>query len=279
MMTGGMPGELETLVGIIDASLIAKLTATAAVVLFATLIAERASPFVGAMIVALPVSAGPAYVFLAMEHDDAFIASTALTSLAVNAMICPFLLIAAALVRRAGLVVALTAALATWLAGAYAVLHFRPDMITAIAMNVVAFSVCLLLVRPLLKEAILRAARRGFLDLLLRIVAIVCVVAAVIVCGRLLGPEIAGIAAILPIVWLSTSTVIHARLGADACAAILANGIIGMTGFFLALAALATLIVPYGKTVSLSAALAVCIVWNLGLTMWRRSRMRHAPRR
>lgn len=260
---------IETILAVLDTSLVVKLAATAAVVVLATLIAERAGPTIGAVVVALPISAGPAYVFLAIEHDDAFIAGSALTSLAVNAMVCPFLLIGATLVPRVGLIVGLGAALAPWLAGAYAILALGVSLTGAMMLNVVAYGVGLVLVRPLLRQRSVRVGRRGVFDLILRIAAIVLVVGAVIVCGRLLGPEAAGIAAVLPIVWLSTAAVIHARLGPDACAAILANGLSAMIGFILALGALAVLAVPYGKVPALITALGLSVAWNLGLSFAR----------
>jgi hypothetical protein len=259
----------ETVLAVLDLSLAVKLIATVAVVLMATLIAERAGPTIGAVVVALPVSAGPAYVFLAIEHDDAFIAGSALSSLAINAMVCPLLLIGAALIPRIGLVAGLAVALVPWAAGAYAILVFGVSLSVALALNALSFAVSLALVRPLLRQAQVRVGRRGVMDLVLRVGAIVLVVATVIVSGRLLGPAVAGLAAVLPIVWLSTAFVIHARLGPHACAAILANGLMPMVGFVFALAALATMAVPYGRVHALLVALGLCVAWNLALTFMR----------
>ena len=46
-----------------------KITVTAGFVVVCSLIAERASALVGALVVTMPASAGPAYVLLAMDHD------------------------------------------------------------------------------------------------------------------------------------------------------------------------------------------------------------------
>jgi hypothetical protein len=40
---------------------------------------------IGALVATLPISAGPSYVFLALDHDAAFIAEGALASLPINA--------------------------------------------------------------------------------------------------------------------------------------------------------------------------------------------------
>ena len=58
---------------------------TAAFVVSASVITERSGPAIGALVATLPISAGPSYVFLALDHDAAFIAEGALASLPVNA--------------------------------------------------------------------------------------------------------------------------------------------------------------------------------------------------
>ena len=50
---------------------------TAAFVVTASIITERSGPVIGALIATLPISAGPSYVFLALDHDAAFIAEGA----------------------------------------------------------------------------------------------------------------------------------------------------------------------------------------------------------
>src|SRR5450432_2945951 len=57
----------------------------AAFVVTASVITERSGPVIGALVATLPISAGPSYVFLALDHDYAFIAEGALASLPINA--------------------------------------------------------------------------------------------------------------------------------------------------------------------------------------------------
>jgi hypothetical protein len=61
-----------------------KMVVTALFVTAATIIAERLGATVGALVATLPVSAGPVYVFLALDHDSTFISSSAVASLALN---------------------------------------------------------------------------------------------------------------------------------------------------------------------------------------------------
>ena len=62
-----------------------RMAVTAAFVVTASVITERSGPVIGALVATLPISAGPSYVFLALDHDAAFIAEGALASLPINA--------------------------------------------------------------------------------------------------------------------------------------------------------------------------------------------------
>src|SRR5450631_3715317 len=62
-----------------------KMAVAAAFVVTASFIAERAGALVGAMVVTLPIGAGPAYILLALDHGAAFIADSTVASLAVHA--------------------------------------------------------------------------------------------------------------------------------------------------------------------------------------------------
>src|SRR5664280_2963340 len=75
-----MPPELAFIL-----TLALRMAVTAAFVVSASVITERAGPVIGALVATLPISAGPSYVFLALDHDAAFIAEGALASLPVNA--------------------------------------------------------------------------------------------------------------------------------------------------------------------------------------------------
>lgn len=51
-----------------------RMAIAASFVVSASMIAERTGPVIGALVATLPISAGPTYVFLALDHDAAFIA-------------------------------------------------------------------------------------------------------------------------------------------------------------------------------------------------------------
>ena len=72
-----------------------RMAITAAFVVTASVVTERSGPVIGALIATLPISAGPSYVFLALDHDAAFIAEgkfeigVALTRVKAEASLSP----------------------------------------------------------------------------------------------------------------------------------------------------------------------------------------------
>lgn len=249
--------------------LLVKLAMTALVVVSATLAAERFGSFVGAMIAALPISAGPAYFFLALDHDAAFLAQSALASLGVTALVPPFLLVYAVMARRFGLTLSLATGLGIWCAGAYYLTRMELTLTLALALNAVSFAICLPAARPFLKAALPAIGQRKAMDVVLRVVAVGGVVAFVVLAGRLLGPTVTGIGAVAPVVWTSMAVILHRRLGGAASSAVLANGIGGMFGFCFALSIIHLLAEPLGAFSALGIALAASVAWSLGLSLAR----------
>src|SRR5215467_9246894 len=84
-----------------------KMAMTAGVVVFISIVVERSGPFLGALIAALPTAAGAAYVILAIEHPPAFIAGSAVGSMAIFAAVAIFAAIYAVLAQRHGIVFSL----------------------------------------------------------------------------------------------------------------------------------------------------------------------------
>src|SRR5579862_9128677 len=107
-------------------------------VVSASFIAERAGPVIGALVATLPISAGPSYVFLAMDHDAAFIAQGALASLPVNAATIFLGLTYVLLAQRHNLAVSFLCAAAVWIAIASVVASVHWSLLGGLAINAVA---------------------------------------------------------------------------------------------------------------------------------------------
>src|SRR5476651_724240 len=93
-----------------------RMAIAAAFVVTAAFITERSGPVIGALIATLPFSAGPSYVFLALDHDAAFIAQGALASLPINAATIFLGLTYVVLAQRQGMLVSCFVAVAVWIA-------------------------------------------------------------------------------------------------------------------------------------------------------------------
>src|SRR2546423_13002873 len=92
-----------------------RMAITAAFVVSASVITERSGPVIGALIATLPISADPSYVFLALDHDAAFIAEGALASLPINAATIWLALTYVVLAQQHNALISCGAAAAGWL--------------------------------------------------------------------------------------------------------------------------------------------------------------------
>src|SRR5205085_4664355 len=93
-----------------------RMAITTAFVVSASVVTERSGPALGALVATLPVSAGPSYVFLALDHDAAFVAQSAVASLPMNAATVLMSLVIVHLAQRCSMLVSLGAGLCVWLA-------------------------------------------------------------------------------------------------------------------------------------------------------------------
>jgi uncharacterized membrane protein YGL010W len=257
-------------------SLATKMAITALFVVGATFLAERAGAVVGAMVATLPLAAGPAYLFLALEHGPAFIADSTLASLVINVANCAFALVYALLAQRRGLVLSVVPALAVWTTLAVLSRAFAWTTLGALAFNIVALSGCLAAGNRLRHARMPLVTRRPY-DIPLRAAMVAIVVATVVALSTRVGPTITGILAVFPIVLLSLMLILHPRIGGPATAAVLSNSMLGLVGFACS-ALMARLAVPVlGTAAGLSLALAVSITCNLSFWWLRRAKPRRVP--
>ncbi len=263
-----MPPELLFLL-----ILILRMAITAAFVVTASIVTERSGPVIGALVATLPVSAGPSYVFLALDHDAAFIAQGALASLPVNAATIILGLTYVVLAQRQTLVVSVGAAVLLWIGLASIIRMFDWSLTAGLAANAVAFGICI----PLLaryRHVKMPLVTRRWYDVPLRASMVATLVAIVISTSGWVGPSVSGIIALYPIVFTSMMLILHPRIGGPPTAAVIANAAWGLLGFGMAVAVLHVAVRQFGSAVGLSLALATCVGWNLSL--WWIGRRRRA---
>ena len=108
-----------------------RMAIAAAFVVSASIVTERSGPVIGALVATLPISAGPSYVFLALDHDAAFIAEGALASLPINAATIFLGLTYVVLAQRRSALVSCGAAVAVWLVLATIIRKFEWTLLAA----------------------------------------------------------------------------------------------------------------------------------------------------
>jgi hypothetical protein len=267
-MTGTMSPDLSFIV-----FLGLRMAIAAAFVVTASIITERSGPVIGALIATLPISAGPSYVFLALDHDASFIAEGALASLAINAATMFLSLTYVVLAQRHNAVVSIGGAMAVWVALAFLERRVHWSFTGGIIANAVAFAICLPLLKPY-QHARMPLITRRWYDIPLRAGMVATLVATVVTLSSWVGPEVSGMIALVPIVLTSMMLILHPRIGGRPTAALIANGGWGLMGFGLSFVVLHVAALRFGSTIALCLALATCIGWNL--VLWRLGRRKVA---
>ena len=242
-----------------------RMAITAAFVVTASIVTERSGPVIGALIATLPISAGPVYLFLALDHDSSFIAASATASLAANAVTGLFALVYILVAQIRGPLASLAVALGFWLVGIFTVRGLPWSLPGALALNVASYVVAVPTARRF-RSAKFRPPRRRWYDVPLRAGLVAVLVATVVGLSTRVGPTLTGMLAVFPVVLTSLILIFHPRIGGPATAALIANTLPGLVGFACAVLALHLTAVPLGKAAALGLALAISVSWNL--TLW-----------
>src|SRR5947207_10561272 len=212
-----------------------RMAITAGFVVTASVITERSGPVIGALVATLPISAGPSYVFLALDHDASFIAEGALASLPINAATIFLGLTYVVVAQRRNAWVSAAAAVAVWLVLASFVRMFHWSLTAGLIVNVAAFAICV----PLLaryRQVKMPPITRRWYDIPLRASLVATLVATVVTLSGWVGPRISGIIALFPVVFTSMMLILHPRIGGPPNAAVIANTGLGPRWFCLAVA-------------------------------------------
>jgi hypothetical protein len=241
-----------------------RMAVTAAFVVSASIITERSGPVIGALVATLPISAGPSYVFLAIDHDAAFIAEGALASLPINAATIFLGLTYVVLAQRHNAIVSWGGGAVVWftLAALSRTVHWT--LAGGVAVNLVAFAICIPLLSRFRHVRMPLITRRWF-DIPLRAALVATLVATVVTLSGWVGPQISGMIALFPVVFSSMMLILHPRIGGPATAAVIANGGWGLLGFGMAIAVMHVAVLQFGSAMGLSLGLVTCITWNLSL--------------
>lgn len=242
----------------------------ATIVVTTSVIAERSRPFVAAMVATLPVSAGPALVFLALDHDDAFIMATLTGAMATNMATAAYCLAYAVVAQRSSTLASLSAALGAWALANLALRQIEWTLLLSLAATVLVYAAAIPLVQRFLSNRLSVAPPRAWYAIPLRALAVACLVAAVTTLSWTLGPYYSGMLAALPIVLSSLIAILQPRIGGPQTAAMIGNGLVGLLGFGFALGAAIATVPMVGRFLALALGLAFCLAWNGALMIFKR---------
>ena len=245
-------------------ALAVKMTAGSALVLASTITAQRAGPLVGALIATTPATTSVAYILIAIDHDDAFVAQSALGTLAINAVTAFYSLVYVKLAQRYSSWLCVTGAFGSWLVLAWFVQAHAWTLPQAILLNVVVLPFCVGLARAE-RHAPMPRVPITWPDLALRAATVALLIAAVVALSFRIGPTAIGVLATFPTGYLCIMIILHRRVGGPAAAAVIAHGMMGLVGFAFAVVVLHLTAVPLGRVAALILTLALAIAWNLGL--------------
>jgi hypothetical protein len=250
-------------------TLVVKMAVTAGFVVAATVTAERAGPVIGGMVATLPISAGPVYIFLAMDHDTNFIAQSAVASLVINAANGTYATVYTLLAQKRSLAVSLLGAFVIWLVCVAVLRTVDWSFASALIMNAVVLGVCMALTRDM-RHVRMPAFHARPADLLLRAAMVTVLVGVVVTFSFQLGAIGSGALAVFPVV-LTSIVLMHPRAGGKAAAAVLANAPLGLLGFACACAVLHLSAAPFGAAAGLALALLTSLGWSALMMLLHRA--------
>ncbi|MGL4497357.1 MAG: hypothetical protein ACRCUX_16210 [Beijerinckiaceae bacterium] len=246
-------------------TLLAKIASASAVVVIASLVAQRSSPFIGAMIATLPISAGPVIVFLAHDYGAAYIARSSIGSVAALSANGLFLMGYSLAAQRFSYAVSLAAGLAGWMVFLVLFDVNQWSLMQAWAGIAVIYAIGIPLTRRYRHAPMPAVRARVWYDVPLRVLGVAVVTGVVGYLGQRAGAGVSGMVAVFPVVFTSLTFILHHTAGGKVSAAVVANSFWGLLGFAVALTFVHGTVERMGWPLSLSLGLGVCIVWNLAL--------------
>ena len=248
-----------------------KMAVTAGFVVGAAMVTERAGPIIGALVATLPIAAGPAYVFLALDHDSQFISQSALGSIAAHAATGIFSVVYVLLAQRFGTIISVAGAVGAWFAAALPLRSAGWSFLTVSGVCLAIFAAAIALTSNYRNVPMPRVERRWY-DVPLRATMVAGLVAAVVGLSGQVPPTFTGLLAVYPIVMTCLMLIFHPRAGGPATATLIANTLWGLVGFSACMFTVHLAPPLLGTPAGLVLALAVSVAWNLVVWAVRRRR-------
>lgn len=257
--------------------LLLKLTLAPLLVASATLMARQWGAKVGGLLMGLPLTTGPIFLFLAIDQGPQLAAKTSSGILFGLIGLAAFALAYAFSSRRLDWAGCLACAVAAFLAFAVSARELGSNVLVAAS----AACAALLLAISLLRGTKFREAPRVPLwwDLWVRMIAVAVLTLATTMVATRLGPILSGIVGTYPVAITVVVTFTHAQLGRDAVLAVLRGCVLSWFAFASCFLVIGLLIEELGIAVSISLGTLAAVVTSV-LVLWidRVIALRSVPR-
>ena len=211
------------------AILLLKLTLAPLLVAAATLVARKWGPRIGGLLLGLPLTTGPVFLFLAVDQGSHFAAVATVGILFGLIGLAAFAVAYAAASRRTGWAASLASATAAFFAFSTCARQLGSDVVIAgLAAWLALVLAASLIRRP--EPGIARAAPPWW-DLRVRMFAVAALTLAITAAAAKLGPVLTGIAGTYPVALTVVITFTHAQLGRNAAVAMLRGNVLSWIAF------------------------------------------------
>jgi hypothetical protein len=247
----------------IEMLLLLKLTLAPLLVALATLVARRWGPKVGGIVIGLPISTGPIFLFLAIDQGVDFAERACVGILFGLVGLAGFALVYASVSRYAGWAVSLCLSAAAFFGVSAGI---GSSGLSNMAEAGPAAYAALLLTVSLIRRPRLAAARPAspWWDIWFRMIAAAVLTLAITTAADRLGPTFSGIVGTYPVVTTVIMTFTHHRFGRETAVAMLRGTALSWIGFVSCFLVIGLTLRPYGLATSLGlgalATLATTIV-------------------
>jgi hypothetical protein len=256
-----LPTELQGY----SAMLLLKLTLAPLLVAAATLMAWKWGAKVGGLLMGLPLTTGPIFLFLAIDQGPRFAAKASVGILFGLIGLAAFALAYAVSSSRFGWAGCLAFAVAAFLAVSVAARWLGSYVVVA----ALAACAALLLATSLIRKQRIGAAPAPppWWDLWVRMIAVAALTLATTAVAARLGPVLSGIVGTYPVAITVVVPFTHVRLGRDAVLAMLRGSVLSWFAFASCFLAIGLLVEELGIAVSMSLGVLAAVVTSV-LVLW-----------
>ena len=244
--------------------LILKLILAPLLVAAATLTTRRWGARTGGLLMGLPLTTGPIFVFLATEQGPRFAARASVGILMALIGLAAFAVAYVASSSRFGWAGCLAVAAAAFLAVTAAASRLGSDIVVA----ALAAWVALLLAASLLrKPSVGPAPPAPWWDMWVRMIAVAALTLATTAVAGRLGPVLSGIVGTYPVAITVVATFTHAQIGRDAVATMLRASVLSWFAFASCFLAIGLTIEKLGIAASIGVGALAAIATSV-LLLW-----------